>query len=424
MEQVFQHIAASPWTPPWLTATRQQAYAQFQALGWPSRDHEDWRYTSTKALAQANFTWPSVPLTSELSADVQASFLADAYRLVFINGQLQTHLSLLPQSQGITLQPLELDLTSARPWLEAEGLSGAKGARTSLEELNRAFFNSGAFLRLDRHIKLDKPLQMLHIAVGEPGCASLICPRHILVLEDGAEATLLESYRSFGAGPFTNSASQVHLKAGARLHAVTEKVLSRDALHVHQSHFILERDSLLKTFVLTLGGQLARHEQTMELRGSGSHAQFDGLYIGRQRAHIDMNTTVLHQAPQTSSSQVYKGILHDQARAVFNGKINIAKGAQQTKAEQLNKNLLMSTDAEVDTKPQLQIDADDVRCSHGATVGRLDRNELFYLQSRGIDRDTGERMLAQAFVRDVLNRLQNPVLEQRLEQELAALSGV
>lgn len=410
MEDLLQQIQASSWTPPWLAGIRQKAFARFQSQGWPTRSEEDWRYTSTKALSQENFLTELPPLSFD--ASWRSLYLGDAYRLVFVNGRYIGEESLLSDKQGVHLSPLESSLDRLQSGIEP--FLQAKEGESSLHALNQALFNSGAYLRLERGVKLDRPLQLLYIQDGRADSPALISPRLFVHLAEGAEATLLESYVGKNAGTFSNSVSTVRLEANAQLLHLNENILSPGSLALHQAHYALKRDAKLKTFTFNLGGQLNRAEQRIELQEPGAHAQFDGLYCGRQKNHIDFNSTVLHQAPQTTSSQVYKGILYDQSRSVFDGKITILKNAQQVRAEQLNKNLLMSSEAEVDTKPQLKIDADDVKCSHGATIGRLDRNELFYLQSRGIDKQSGEQMLSQAFVRDVVGRLGHQEFELRL----------
>lgn len=423
-EQLFQRIKSSSWTPPWLRSSREDAFDRFQQLGWPERHDENWKYTSTRALAKQTFEWQDPAKLSEikLSRPWRDFIVPGASVLAFVNGRFDRSLSSPPEQEGVSFRPVEEVLE--QPSTLIQRLVQKEANSSSMEALNLAFFSSGVVLHVARGVRVAKPLQVLYINTEASGAAQLICPRSVLLLEENASATLVESYFSYLENHFTSSLSKALVKPGARLEMLLEKVLSSQSQHLSQLFCDIERDAEVKTFTLTLGGSLARTQQEFRLQGEGAEAAFDGLYIGRGQSHIDNQTMVQHLAPHTRSTQVFKGILHDQSRAVFDGRINIAKHAQQTQAQQLNKNLLMSESAEVDTKPQLQIDADDVRCSHGATVGRLDRDELFYLQSRGISRAEGETMLAKAFVRDVISRMKNDLVEQRLESLLVQYGGM
>ncbi len=425
MQEVFQRLKSSSWTPAWVRETRERAFQDFQALGWPTRQDENWKYTSTKALAETAFAWNELPQEagSPVAAKLEEFFLEGAYVLVFVNGRLSAGLSRLPESEGVRFAPLEEALEHPSPRVRDFLTPAVAG---SMEALNLAFFNSGYLLHLEPGVKIEKPFQILYVNSNKQAedAAELICPRSLILLEENAEATVVESYFSYLEGHFTNSVTRAYAGKNAQLRMSLEKVLSSQSQHLSQTFCELERDARVHTFTLNLGGRLSRTEQSFKLLGEGSYAQFDGLYIGRGQSHIDNHTEVQHIAAHTKSSQVFKGILHDKSRAVFDGRINIVKNAQGSAAQQLNKNLLMSETAEIDTKPQLQIDADDVRCSHGATVGRLDRDELFYLQSRGIPRAEGEIMLSKAFVRDVISRINKSPIEQRLERLLVQYGGM
>lgn len=422
-EQLFQRIKGSAWTPPSLLSAREEAFELFQRLGWPQRQDEDWKYTSTRNLAKQSFAWVD---PNESAAGDQPQLrdfvVPGASLIVFVNGQLDRSLCKLPVQKGVCFLPLEDALDQAPELIQS--LSQRESEDESMDALNLAFFSSGFILKVASGVKVEQPIQILYINSSEKGLSQLICPRSLVVLEEDAKALVFESYFSYLENHFTSSVTKAILKPRAQLELMLEKVLSSDSQHLSQFYCSMERDATIKTFNLSLGGSLTRTEQDFSLRGEGGLAEFDGLYIGRGQSHIDNQTKVRHLAPHTRSTQVFKGILHDKSRAVFDGRIHIAKNAGQTQAQQLNKNLLTSDEAEVDTKPQLKIDADDVRCSHGATVGRLDRDELFYLQSRGISRAEGEAMLAKAFVRDVIGRMKNDLVEQRLESLLAQYGGM
>jgi len=421
-EALFEQVQHSPWTPTWLSSLRKEAFQHFQRMGLPERTHEEWRYTSLRPVTQGNYR---ILLPTRVASDkpVEPLLLTTAYQIVFINGIFAPQHSKLPASGRITMLPLEQALLEKRDFVENLLQQRPKQPRTSLEELNQALFTSGALIRVPPNVQLEQPIHLLYLHT-DGGEAQLIAPRNLIVLEEGSQATILESSFSYLESHFTNMLTEVYVRAGAKLHYVAEKVLSSLSLHINQTRFQIERDAQVKSFNLSLGGRLARSQTQFELIDPGAEAQLDGLYIGRMRSHIDNLTSVQHRAAHTRSSQVYKGLLFDQSRAVFDGKISIAKHAQQTQAHQLNKTLLMSSEAEMDTEPQLRIDADDVRCSHGATIGRLNSNELFYLQSRGIPRDESETILSRAFLRDVIHRLGHDELEARLSQVLALYAGM
>lgn len=395
-ETAFQDLVKDQqWTPAWLRASRQRSYDRFVEAGLPSRQNESWKYTSTRALGETVF---GLSQSQGISKEaVESASVKDSSRLVFINGIYQSQFSILPTDLSVvTLRDaLTTDRDLILPLLEE--------ADDSLTALNQAFFSSGVLLRVKKNAVIAKPLQLLFLQTAEDRPA-MISPRNIIFVEAAAQVNIIESH--FGETKhFTNAVTDVFVKDLAHCQYVLERSIGSETRYVSKHSFHIGRDARVETFNLALGGKLNRSHLEFRLTAPGSSAKFDGLYIARDDNHIDNVTDVLHLAPHTNSSQLYKGVLEGKSRAVFNGKITIVKDAQQVDAQQLNKNLLMSPDAEVDSRPQLAIDADDVKCSHGASIGQIDEQELFYLQSRAIPRDEAQRMLASAFIGDVVGRI-------------------
>lgn len=422
IDKVYASVQGSDWTPAWMQPLRASAYQKFSELGFPNRQNEDWKYTSLRPITSASFSWldEAHPNTDK---SLESFMIAGADTLVFLNGSFAAHKSHMHPESGLTVMPLHKAIKTKKELVETHLQKVPSLPRGSFEELNDATFSSGAFVQVDARHAVTRPIQLLFLN-SESAAAQLISPRNIVQIADGASATIVESYFSYLEPHLTNVVSSYEVGCGSQLRLFQEKILSSQSLHVAKSRIKARRDADIACFTLTLGGRISRTELQIDLEESGAQARLDGLYLGRMQTHLDHVTTVQHLAPHTASSQVYKGILYDECRAVFNGRINIVKKAQQTVAHQLNKNLLMSSTAEADSRPQLNIDADDVKCSHGATIGQLDATQVFYLQSRGIPRAEAEQMLAKAFVRDVMYRIQDASMQTRMLSLLENYGGI
>jgi Fe-S cluster assembly protein SufD len=422
IDKVYASIQGSDWTPAWMQPLRASAFQKFSELGFPNRQNEDWKYTSLRPVTSGSFSWldEAHPNTDK---SLESFMIPGADTLVFLNGSFAAHKSHMHPESGLTVMPLHKAIKTKKELVETHLQKAPSLPRGSFEELNDATFSSGAFVQVDGRHAVTRPIQLLFLN-SESAAAQLISPRNIVQIADGASATIVESYFSYLEPHLTNVVSSYEVGRGSQLRLFQEKILSSQSLHVAKSRIKARRDADVACFTLTLGGRISRTELQIDLEESGAQARLDGLYLGRMQTHLDHVTTVQHLAPHTTSSQVYKGILYDECRAVFNGRINIVKNAQQTVAHQLNKNLLMSSTAEADSRPQLNIDADDVKCSHGATIGQLDATQVFYLQSRGIPRVEAEQMLAKAFVRDVMYRIQDASMQTRMLSLLENYGGI
>lgn len=394
----------------WLADLRRRGATVYGDRGLPARRDEYWRYTNLNALAQSAFTLangtPPVhlpPLPHRAVAELAT------YRIVFVNGRLRPDLCVLDNlPDGAHIAGLE-DMMAAAP----DRLEPWLGRIAPLDDmplaaLNTAFLRDGMVLFVDAGVTLDKPVHLISIAApGEGG--PMFQPRHLLVLGEGASATLIESHITDGAGPyFNNLASEISLARGAILNHYTFQEESPAAIHIAGTAIALEADAHYEGFVLQTGGVLGRSEVRAFLNGSNAECRLDGIYLGNGKQVLDNTTYIEHIAPSCRSRQVYKGVLDGTARGIFQGKIKVHPDAQQTDGHQLNRALMLSPRAEIDTRPELEIYADDVKCSHGATAGELDDEALFYLRSRGIEPALARRMLIEAFLAEALGEIHLP----------------
>ncbi|MCP3104582.1 Fe-S cluster assembly protein SufD [Myxococcus sp. K15C18031901] len=406
--------------PAWVKRVRQQGLAQFERQGLPTTRDEAWKYTPVSPIAEGHFApVEDVGDTAALAARVEALALPGP-RWVFVDGRFVPALSSVEGlPRGVTLQPLADALRDDGARLESELGQRALAEAHPFTALNAALLEDGAVLRLARGALSEVPVQLLFLTRGD--APVLASPRVVVVAEEGSEATLVETYASAGgAGPtFTNAVTEVTLGDNASLHHFRLQAEGDAALHVGGLHVRQGRDSRFASHAFALGAALARNEVHVAFAGEGGDATLNGLYVGRDAQHLDQRTALDHAVPRCSSRELYKGVLDDQSRGTFHGLVRVRKDAQRTDARQQNRNLLLSEKAQADARPQLEILADDVKCAHGAAVGRLDAQALFYLRSRGIPRDEAERLLTYAFARELVEAVPAGALRQRVEGLLA-----
>lgn len=433
--------------PSWVHAIREEAIRSFADLGFPTTRQEDWKYTNLAPLMNVAFR-PSPPelagpvarkvkqLGSEALAacrQVAASWSAGyeislrsltnlaCPRLTFINGRYCPELS-TPETlpAGVKAGSLAAALRSDGRSLEAHLARYADHRTHPFVALNTAFLEDGAFIEIAKGTTLAKPIHLLYISKpdGQPTFAH---PRNLILAGATSQATIIETYLSLADEVyFTNSVTELVLDEGALLDYCKVEEESDAALHYARVQARQARSSTLATHSIQLGASLVREEVQTVLDGEGAEALLHGLYITNGRQHVDNHTTIDHAQPHCSSREVYKGVLEGNSTGVFNGKIVVRKDAQKTDSKQSNKNLLLSDDATVNTKPQLEIFADDVKCTHGATVGQLDPEVVFYLRSRGMGLEEARSLLTYAFANDVMERLKYEPLREQLRGGLFA----
>jgi Fe-S cluster assembly protein SufD len=394
---------------------RADSFERFMALGLPGPKSEAWKYTPLGRLARAAFVLS--PALRVARADVEPYLVDGAMHLVFVNGRFAADLSDAESADhGVTIASVAGALERGDPAVHAT-VSESDAGR-ALSALNDAFAADGCLIRLAAGHAPERPVQLLFVSVGEDH-ALIISPRNLVVLGDGARLDLIESHVMLGSpGTLTNLINHVVIGRGGALRHDRLQMGAADGSLVGKTHYEIAADARLTQTLATLGGTLVRNEISAGLLGAGIEAAFNGVYFARGRQHVDNTILVDHAAPGSRSDQFYKGILDGQSRAVFAGKIVVRRDAQKTNAYQANNNLLLSPDAEIDTKPELEIFADDVKCSHGATAGELDERELFYLRSRGLDPATARSVLTFAFAGAVLERFANPAVARQARAAL------
>jgi Fe-S cluster assembly protein SufD len=411
---------------PWLHQARKTALERSMAQGLPTRRDEEWKYTDVSAIGRrANLVPEKTIPDAAVSAALDEWLLPqeNAALLVFVNGHYQPGLSNLGGlPKGVRLHSLSQQINLApamlQPFMGNEAMDDDTVTQNVFDSLNAAFATDGAALHLASGTRLAAPIYLLCIAHGE---GAAIYPRHVIVVEEGAQATVIEHYvGTAGAANFTDALTQINLAAGAELEHY--KLLEEDdaAYHIGGIHARQAAGSRFASHSFAVGGRLIRNQITTLLAEEGSECLFNGLYLANERQHIDHHTRIEHAAPSCTSRQYYRGILDGAGRGVFNGKVIVQQGAMKTDAHQANNTLLLSRQAEMDTKPQLEIFADDVKCTHGATVGPLDDDMLFYLRSRGVDAVLAKALLGYGFAHDVIDRVSLPALRARLEKILLA----
>ena len=389
---------------------REASFERFMALGLPGPKSEAWKYTPVARLARAEFVL--APPTGLARADVKRYLVAGATHLVFVNGHFSADLSDAESAdERATVASVAGALERGDPAVLA-GVSEADPGG-AFSALNEAFAADGALIRLAAGRSLARPVQLLFVSVDQDRPA-LINPRNVVMIGDGARLDLIESHVSLGAGgTLTNLVNHVVVGKGGELRHDRLQIGAAAGTLIGRTRYEISADARLTQTLATLGGALVRNEIHAVIQGAGVQAALNGVYFTRERQHVDNNILVDHAAPGSVSDQFYKGILDGQSRGVFAGKIVVRRAAQKTNAYQANNNLLLSPDAEIDTKPELEIFADDVKCSHGATAGELDERELFYLRSRGLDPVTARNLLTFAFAGAVLERFTNPAIAEQ-----------
>jgi Fe-S cluster assembly protein SufD len=409
--------------PAWVARVRKDALGAFEQLGFPTTDEEDWKYTNVAPIARTDFA-PADPANAQaLDANASREFAyeeASGSRLVFVDGIFSAELSSLDANlAGVVVTNLRDALTGEHESIVRERLGrGAEFNADGFNALNTAFLDDGAFIFLPKGAQLAAPLHLLFIAT-ESRERTLTNARVLVVAGRDASATIIESYESAGeASNFTNAVVEVFVGEGARVRHFKVQRESARAFHVATTAAQLERASSYDLTTITLGARLSRHGINVRMAQEGAECWVDGLYLVGASQHADTHSVIDHIAPRCTSHQIYKGILDGDARAVFNGKVYVRPGAQGTDAQQTNKNLLLSLDARVDTKPQLEIFADDVKCAHGATVGQLDEEELFYLKSRGLHDELARNLLTYGFAEELVEKIKIDSIKRQLDEAI------
>jgi Fe-S cluster assembly protein SufD len=405
---------------PWLESLRVRAIEQFAEAGLPTIRDEVWKFTNLRALGRDLYTLAPArengiaidDLAPHLPADL------DCHRLVFVNGRLRADLSdtgALPQ--GVTLTSLAdlLDHDSAA--VEGHFAEGVDG--DSPVALNTAFMTDGAVLTIDDGVNVERPVHLLYLAAPGDDPAA-VHTRNLIIAGTASNATVIESYAAANPGAYwTNAVTDIVAGEDAHLRHIKLQGEAAEAFHLAATRARFADGVTYHSFVAQIGARLARNEIAATLNGSNIDCRLGGAYLGRGKQHLDNTTVVDHAEPGSYSNEHYKGVLDGNAHGVFQGKIIVRPDAQKTDAHQLNRNLLLSEAAQADTKPELEIYADDVKCSHGATVGEIDDDALFYMRARGIDDHEARQMLVEAFVGEIIDTVSIEPIRDHLRKTVA-----
>ena len=399
---------------------RVEAMDRFVSLGFPSMKNEDWHYTSVAPIATRVFRRSASAAAPDLDV-APLLFGAEAWpRLVFVDGWFAPELSHVAERAGVRVSTLAALLAEGdSPDLARLG-SIADHDTVAFTALNTALMQDGAVISIAAGVEVDVPIHLVFVST-QPAPMSASFPRNLLLLDRSARATVIESYAGFGDESYlTVPVTEISLGEGARLEHVKVQNESLGAFHVGTIQARQERDSELHSFSYAAGAELSRTNVYTLLDGTGSSCTMNGMYMVSGLQHVDHQTRIEHAQPNTTSREIYKGILDGHSHGVFNGKVYVRPEAQKTDGKQSNNNLLLSDHARVDTKPQLEIFADDVKCTHGATVGRLDEVALFYMKSRGLDAEQARTLLIYAFAAEVLEEIPVKAVRDALEAAVFA----
>ncbi len=405
--------------PDWLRELRRQGLCRLEALGLPPLKDEEWKYTDISPLTAPAYILPTRADLSEKEA-FQDYCRGDDIRVVFVNGFFSKDLSSLQASPpGLKIATLEEMTSDDRTSLQKLFFPHDSADESVFTAMNKALTHQGIYIDISENVAVRPLIHVVHVAALSKGDV-LTLPRTFIRLDALSEATILESHVSFSDENTYLAGAVTDISLGERsvLDYSRAQRESLKAYHVGTTRVWQERDSSFDGFFLAAGGRLTRHDLHVVINGRGASAGLKGLYIVGRDQHVDNHTSVDHRVPDGTSHQLYKGILNGSARAVFNGKILVRPLAQKTNAYQLNKNLLLGRDCRVDTRPQLEISADDVKCTHGATIGQINEDEIFYLQTRCIPHKEAVRLLVRGFADDLLNTVRHPFVAQAFSQLL------
>jgi Fe-S cluster assembly protein SufD len=401
----------------WLHRLREDAFARFCDVGFPTTRDEDWRFTNVSAIARTMFRPAGA---ARLSAGDTAAWRVDdmAATLVFVNGRFDAELSQLDNlPKGVTVASLRERIVSHPEEVEKHLGRYADTQRDPFCALNTAFIGDGAYVHVARGVVVEAPVYLLYLSTKEDA-PTMTHPRNLIVAEDEAQLAVIEDYASVGGESVVLSNAVTELVAGESTvaqHYLIErehlKAFNVQTLRIQQG-----RSANVASHSVLLGGGLVRNNVHPVLAGEGGECLINGLFLGTGTQHLDNYMHVEHAAPHCGSRQFYNGILDGQAHGVFHGRIVVHKAAQKTDAKQTNRNLLLSDDAQIDTKPQLEIYADDVKCTHGATIGQIEENALFYLRSRGLSEADARKLLLMAFAEECVERMHSSVAREYMQR--------
>lgn len=404
---------------------RSKAIQTFEDKGFPSKKDEDWKYTSLNRILKEDYTvFPKQEYDIEYR-DIKKYLIhdIDSYKIVFIDGKYSSHLS------ETTHDGMDICLTSAalskpKYHLIIENYFNKIAPKDSLTSLNTAFSSEGAYIHIPKNKLVQKPIQILHFSTGNES-ATMLQPRNLIIVDENSHVQIIERHQSLTENPvLTNSVTEIFTNKRAIVDYYKVQNDNQNASLIDNTFIKQKQESICSVHTFSFGGKLTRNNLRFFQHGERINSILKGITIVGDKQHVDHSTLVQHIEPNCESHQDYKGIFGDNAVGVFNGKVIVEKEAQKTNAFQTNNNILLNDKATINTKPQLEIFADDVKCSHGCTIGQLDENALFYLRARGIPKKEAKALLMYAFANNVLESVKIPKLKQRINKLIANKLGV
>ncbi|MDK2973414.1 MAG: Fe-S cluster assembly protein SufD [Candidatus Sumerlaeota bacterium] len=419
---LFEQLrAATAGEPQWLTERRTRGFDSFAELGLPTQAMEEWRFTSLKPLQETEFTLaaPGAPVAQEV-IDCYSYAGLEKHQLVFVDGIYHSELSSIAKlPKGVTLMPLRQAIVEKEDLVRQYLGRETNPDKHAFTALNDALMQDGVFLHVAAGAVAEEPIQLLFLT-SERGAGTAANLRNLVILEESAEASFVETHAAAGTDAvyFTNAITEFFSAKNAKVDHYVIQRESTSAIHISSFHAYQERDSVVRSHTIDFGGGLVRHNLWGRLDGDACEAILNGLYMLRGNQHVDNFMWVEHMKEHIPSHELYKGILDDSSSAVFSGRIYVHREAQKTDAKQTNQNLLLTDTAKVNTKPQLEIYADDVKCTHGATIGQLDPQAQFYLESRGVPRNAARALLVKAFASDITERIRLESVRNTVENLL------
>ena len=399
-----------------LSVIRKNAFEIFKALGFPTTKNEDWKFTNLNAFLKDDFSFVAGKYKEdEIVAAIHKNLVSglDAYLLVLLNGQIQPALSVFPDEKLVSIRSFDGALETSA--LKDNAFIN-EDKNNSLLALNTALFNDGYFIEVNRNVVLDKPIQIIHLYTADEN--TWYQPRHLILVDEFAKAELIETsvWINNDKHVVLNSVTKVSLKENAQLIQYNIQDNNSEERLINYNQVSQLKDSRYDNFTFNLpGAELIRNNLEIELNGPATETHLLGLYLVGSQQLTDNHTLIHHQFPNSQSNEIYKGVLLENGKAVFNGKVYVERLAQKTNAFQQNNNLLLSNKAQVFAKPQLEIYADDVKCSHGCTVGQFDPESLFYLRARGISEESARKLLVEAFMFDVTQKIENEAVKEYVQ---------
>ncbi|MDA0986799.1 MAG: Fe-S cluster assembly protein SufD [Bacteroidetes bacterium] len=395
--------------PNWLKTIRENSLKSFQKLGFPSQKNEEWRYTNINSITKLNFeTSSNKEFLNYSKQSIYKYIISDSYYLVFVNGKYLQNLSNPPKEEGVIVNSIKDAIKLFPSEVENYFSKNIDLEANSFAALNTSLFDSGVFIKIKENVILSKPIELIYISQNQENIPQLISPRNIIVIKNNASLDFVEQFVTNNSNKnLTNIFTEIYLDENSICNYLKIQNEVDENYHIANISVSQKTSSKFFSFAFSAGSSISRNQMALKLFGENSDTNMNGLYISTAKQLIDNHTFIEHTQPNCTSREVFKGILYDNSHSVFNGKVYVHSAAQKTDSKQTNNNLLLSDNATIDTKPQLEIFADDVKCTHGGTVGGIDANALFYLKSRGISPKSAEALFALGFASAVTETIEN-----------------